>query len=130
LTVKYIGPNSNLLIYISNAGLFDYGHFENNKVKMSEYIKSCIDFIEKNGVYSPPIEKKNFLGDFDNPTLWVIIPIFSTLLATGAYWAGRYQEKFESNSSIIPTITQSTQSSKQITKQKQTNQGKDSLKKN
>ncbi len=58
------------------------------RVKMEGYfdsiIDTCIEFVNAYGVYKPPTEKKNILGDLDNSMIWT----FVSLLVFGAFSFG------------------------------------------
>jgi Txe/YoeB family toxin of Txe-Axe toxin-antitoxin module len=137
---KYIGTETTTYLdtkqKASRDGLFYYNepysgdnhdYYSRDVNKAKRLIESCQSYIKNNGVYKAPSKKNNFLGDFDDKTLWVIIPIFTALVWGFGFFAGKYEEKF--NSTSIPTISQPTEPTKQIPNLIQNIQREDSLSK-
>lgn len=55
-----------------------------------DLINDCISFVKSFGIYKPPTDKKNILGDLDNSILWTFI----VSLMTVSFLAGIFLTNF------------------------------------
>ena len=89
---KQIIPTDSLIV----------GKVKNNEQNFISLLDSCIKQVNAFGLYSPPSERKNFLGDFDNGTLITLILLFAGLFFGLGYGYCKYNiERFEKGGSIV-----------------------------
>jgi Na+/H+ antiporter NhaC len=70
-------------------------NFNKDKNRVNDIINDCVQTISANGIYKPHDNKQNFLGHFDNNTLWTIISFCVVALTTGSFYIGKYHERSE-----------------------------------
>jgi hypothetical protein len=92
----YIDPNSEHLNSFGTYNIFwSVENFNKDKNRVNDIINDCVQTISANGIYKPHDNKQNFLGHFDNNTLWTIISFCVVALTTGSFYIGKYHERSE-----------------------------------
>ena len=112
----YVDPNSEHLNSFGGYGIFwSVDNFNKDKIRVHDIINDCIQTISAKGVYIPHDSKHNFLGQFDNNTLWAIISFSVVTLTTCSFYIGKYHERSEllinhitTNSNTISTTDTTT----------------------
>ena len=92
----YFDPNSEHLNSFGTYNIFwSVDNFNKDKNRVADIINDCIQTISAKGIYKPHNNRQNFLGHFDNNTLWAIISFSVIALTSGSFYIGKYHERSE-----------------------------------